>query len=321
MNIRDDAPLVVVTPRSMTENPSSQPLTALRDRGFRLAFARQGSIPSEEELIDLLLGASGYIAGVEAVTARVIQAAPQLRAISRNGSGVDNIDVEAAQRAGIQICRATGANATGVAELTVAAVLALFRSIPQVSMALKDGRWQRQCGRELRSATVGLVGVGTIGSEVAKLMQAMAAETIGYDALVSDTTIRRSGCRPASLQELLESSDVVSLHASVSQDGSPLLGRAELALMKDGAYLVNTARASLVDEEAVLQALEDGKLAGYAVDAYSKEPPTDFRLIQHERVIATPHIGAYTRESGTRAAMAAVRNLIGCLERGKCEDV
>jgi D-3-phosphoglycerate dehydrogenase len=304
-----EKPLVLVSPRSVTARPLGEvaELEPLRAAGYELVAAGLGAMPSEEELLALVPRCVGWLAGVEPVTARVLAAAPRLRAISRNGTGVDNIDLAAAAAHGVVIERAAGANAQGVAELTFALVLAALRGIPWSAGALRSGRWERAAGRELGDVTVGVVGLGEIGRRVARGFTALGAAVIGHDPFVPTTELTTMP-----LDRLLASADVVTLHVPALRDG-PLITVDAIARLHDGAVLVNTARAALVDDDAVLAALESGRLAAYAVDAFDAEPPAPSRLLAHPHVIATPHLGGYTDASIRRAVAEAADRLVVAL--------
>lgn len=304
---------VLVTPRSLTAHSlaSNAELRLLTDAGFELVSGPPGRCPTEDELLELAYPCVGWLAGVEPITARVIQAAPHLRVISRNGVGVDSIDLDAAQRHGVRVARAPGANARGVAELALGLMLAALRRIPQSDRALRDGRWQRWQGRELATCTVGLVGYGTIGRTVAGLLHTLGATVVACDPMLPSGS--PADVSLVALDELLAASDVISLHVPTQPGSAALLGAPQLARMRPGAILVNTARASLVDEAAALEALNSGRLACYAVDVFDTEPPHPSQLHQHDGVILTPHIGGFTVDSVRRATRDAVVNLLDAL--------
>lgn len=306
------APRVLVTPRSMTAGGSA-PLALLTERGYDLVLGPAGRQPTADELRAALPGCVGWVAGVEPVTRDVLAAADALRVISRNGVGTDAIDHAAAAELGIEVLAARGANARGVAELTVALLLCGFRQLLPAAAALRRGEWERAQGRELSGRTLGVVGCGAIGRQVLALAGGLGLRTVASDPLVAQADLP-PGTRLVDLDELLAGSGAVTLHAP-AQPGGPLLDRRRLGLLAPGTVLVNTARASLVDGAAVLAALDDGRLAAYAVDAFDVEPPPLDALLRHPRVTATPHLGAATQESAARAAEAAVRNLLAALER------
>ncbi len=305
---------VLVTPRSLTRAglDDAPTLAPLREAGMELVPGPAGRQPTHDELLALVPGCEGWIAGVEPVDEDVLAAATNLRVISRWGVGTDAIDLAAARRLGITVERAAGANARGVAELTVALVLAGLRGIAPASRALVDGRWERPEGRELGECTVGVVGLGAIGRLVARLLAALGATVVGHDPFADASGV--PGVRLQSLDDLLGASDVVTLHCPPADGGAPLIGAAQLAAMPAGAVLVNTARSSLVDDDAVLAALDSGRLAVYAVDAYDREPPEVTALLRHERVLATPHLGAHTSASTQRVGELAVANLLRHLD-------
>ena len=302
-------PKILVTPRSVTTggHPS---LEALKAAGFQVVFCTPGKQPGEDELIRLLPGCAGYLAGVEPITAWVLESAADLRVISRNGVGIDNIDLDAAQRRGIRILRAETANTEGVAELAVGLMFALARSIPFSDRALKAGQWQRRKGIELAGRTLGLLGCGRIGRRVTEIVLGLGMKVLAYDVYPDPAFKPAPHFRYTSLAEVLERSDVISLHSPAQPENRPLIDAAALARMKKGSLLINTARASLIDNQALAAALDRGQLAGAAVDVFDAEPPADRRLIAGDRLIATPHVGGYTDESVDRAVTVAVENLL-----------
>lgn len=303
---------ILITPRSITCD-GHPCLSRLSDAGYELSFAPAGKKPTEEDLMRLLPGCVAMLAGVETISAAVLEAAGQLRVIARNGVGVDNIDLEAAERLSIKVCRAVGANARGVAELAIGLTLAIARAIPFSDCCLKSRRWERRKGFELAGKTMGIVGCGCIGQQVAGLAMGLGMRVVAFDP-VRDASFRPSGeFSYAGLSEVLAQADVVSLHCPSPHDGKPVIDAAALAGMKPGVVIVNTARPELVDNEAILDALDTGQLAGLAIDVHRQEPPDESRLVGHDRVIATPHIGGYTDESVDRAVGMAVEAILESL--------
>ena len=246
---------------------------------------------------------------VERIDRDILAAADGLRVISRNGAGVDAIDLAEAARAGVCVERANGANAQGVAELTLALALSALRDIALASRALRNGVWSRQLGRELRDLTVGVVGLGAIGRRVASMFTALGSNVVGCDPFLEASP----GVKMLPLEELLAVSDLVPLHVPGQQDGGPLITADRLRLAPAGVILINTARASLVDDEAVLESLDAGRSARTPWTRSRPNRPALLRCCT-ERVIATPHLGAYTDASVRRALEMAVTNLIRVLE-------
>lgn len=303
---------ILVTPRSLTASPHPA-VERMRENGYDIVYCTSGQQPDEAELIRLAPGVVGWLAGVEPVSEAVIAAAQDLRAISRNGTGVDNLPLRALAARGIALRTADGANALGVAELTIGLTFAALRHIPLVDAGVKAGKWPRRLGREVRGRTFGVVGMGAVGREVARLAGALGAKVLAYDPLRPPTGAAELAVRWADLATVFAESEIVSLHCPGPADGRPIIGVGELAAFRRGAVLVNTARAALVDEAALLGALQSGQLDVYATDVFAQEPPRDLALVRHDRVIAVSHIGGYTQESVERATTAAVANLLEAL--------
>jgi len=303
---------ILVTPRSLTAG-GDPALGLLEEQGYELVFSPPGIQPTESQLVELLPGCVGYLAGVETISARVIDAANDLKAISRNGTGVDAIDLDACTRRGIRVVRAEGANARGVAELTIGLLLDLARRITLSDGSLDSGEWRRHKGSEIEGKVLGVVGCGRVGKLVAQLAIGMEMRVVGYDLYPDRAFDPGPRFRFVPLDELLREADMVTLHCPPPPDGGPLIDAGALGALRPGALLVNTARAELVDEQAVLDALNAGKLGGFATDVHRVEPPGKSPLIGSEDVVATPHVGGYTRESVERVARVAVDNLLAAL--------
>jgi len=233
------------------------------------------------------------------VTAELLERAPRLRAIGRAGVGVDNVDLDAATKRGIVVMNTPGGNANSVAEHTLALLLALARRIPQADASMKKGAWEKKklTGIELRGKTLGLVGLGRIGSEVARLARAFQMEVIAYDPYVSLRLAQSQDVKLVKLEELLQSSDFLSLHTAATPETLHFLNAERLALTKPGVRIVNCARGDLIQEDDLLKALESGQVAGAALDVFEKEPPREPRLVAHPNMIATPHIAGSTEEA------------------------
>jgi D-3-phosphoglycerate dehydrogenase / 2-oxoglutarate reductase len=260
--------------------------------------------------------------GQTRVTDELLARATHLQVIGRAGSGLDNIDLDAAIKHGVLVVHAPRGNAIAVAEHTIALLLALVRHIPTATSSMKAGRWDksRLLGVELHHKVLGIIGLGRIGKEVARRAQAFGMQVIASDPFVTAKQGQQIGVTLHSKEDVLQRADVVTLHATLSQDTGGtrrLLGARELRLFKPGAYLVNCERGNLLDEKALLFALTEGRLAGVALDVFSQEPIGDDtvlrQLLSHERVIATPHLGASTVEAQVRVATEVVRNIIAAL--------
>lgn len=303
---------ILVTPRSLTAEPHPE-VERLRQKGFEIIYSKAGATPSEDELLSLVPDCIGWLAGVEPVTPRVVEAAGTLKVISRNGVGVDNLPVDILAQRGVKVMIAEGANALGVAELTVGLVFSALRSIPLADAGIKAGQWPRMRGMEIRGRTVGIVGCGAIGREVARIMVALGASVIAYDPLRPNLDLPSACFSYDEIDHILERADIVSLHCPMPKDGSTLIDAARLTRAKEGMILVNTARAKLIDEDALIAVLDAGRIGCYATDVFEPEPPVSLRLAGHERVIATSHIGGFTTESVERATRIAADNLLSAL--------
>jgi D-3-phosphoglycerate dehydrogenase / 2-oxoglutarate reductase len=256
------------------------------------------------------------------VTDDLFAAAPRLRLIGRAGSGVDNIDLEAAGRRGVLVVHAPAGDVPALAEHSIAMLLALARHSVPANSTLKAGRWEHShfVGVELSHKTLGILGLGKVGREVARLAQAFSMRVLGFDPAVAVGQAQRAGVRMLSKAEVLQQADFVMLHAahlSGSSEAAMLIGARELRLLRPGAYLVSCAGGRLIDEAAMLAALDQGRLAGAALDVFREEPIVDGRVLRrllvHERVIATPHLGALTREAQARVATEVARNVVSAL--------
>jgi D-3-phosphoglycerate dehydrogenase len=256
------------------------------------------------------------------VTAALLEAAPRLSVVGRAGTGVDNIDVDAATRRGVVVMNTPGGNAVAACEHTFALILALFRNIGPAGRELAGGVWNRKkhMGHQLLGKTLGLVGFGRIGREVARRARAFGMDVAVFDPFVTESLAREFDCRLASLDALLAEADVVSLHLPLNEQTRHLIDAAALARMRPEAVLVNCARGGLVDEEALLEALDAGRLCGAALDVFESEPPENLELLAHARVVATPHLGASTEEAQRDVAAQVARQVVDYLVHGEVRN-
>ena len=238
------------------------------------------------------------------VTADIIGAAPNLKIIGRAGAGVDNVDVDAATRHGIVVMNTPGGNTISAAEHTMSLLLSMARNIPQANESMREGKWDRKSftGTELLEKTIGIVGLGKIGREVATRCQAFGMTTIGYDPVLSAEVAAKGKIELVSLDEIFKRSDFITLHTPLTDETKGLIGDTSLVKCKNGVRIINCARGGIVDEQALLRGLQSGKVAGAALDVFEKEPPGDQPLFKHPRVIATPHLGASTEEAQEKVA-------------------
>lgn len=266
--------------------------------------------PSEEELIKALEGYDAAIVGVEKMTARVLGAAKQLRAIAKHGAGVDNIDVKAASERGIVVMSAPGTNSEAVADLTFGLFLSLARRIPFADRSVRGGEWPRLVGFELFRKILGIVGLGEIGKRVARRARGFEMKVVAYD-LVEDRAFAEAwGITYLPLAEVLALSDFISIHVPSLPSTRKMIGEKELRQMKKEAFLVNISRGDIVDEEALYRALQEGRIQGAALDVFSTEPPSGSPLLGLENVVLTPHMGAYTYEALRETGMICAKGIV-----------
>ena len=269
-----------------------------------------------EELIEILGEYDALIVRSETkVTPEVVRAGKKLQVIARAGIGVDNIDLDAATSMGIAVVNAPTGNTVAAAEHTIALMLALARNVPQAHETLKRGKWDRSAfmGIEVSNKTLGIIGLGRVGSEVARRAQAFAMRLVAYDPFVSPDYGRILGVELVTMERLLLESDFVTVHTPLTEHTHHVIGVPELAVMKPGARIINVARGELIDEDALVAALDSGKIAGAALDVFAHEPPGESALVKHPRVVVTPHLGASTQEAQTEVAIEAAQQVLAIL--------
>lgn len=252
------------------------------------------------------------------MNAQVIDAARNLRVIGRAGVGVDNVDLQAATRRGVLVMNSPGGNSIATAELAVALMLALSRNLAPADASMKSGSWDRKsfAGVELYGKRLGVVGLGRIGREVAARCRAFGMEVQAFDPFVSPALAAQAHVTLRSLEELLQTSDYLSLHTTLTAETRHLIGKDVLSRIKAGVRIVNAARGELIDDEALLAALESGRVAGAALDVHAQEPPKDWRLAKHPKVLALPHLGASTREAQERVGTDIAQQVRDYLKGG-----
>ena len=256
------------------------------------------------------------------VTREVLQAGKKLKVVGRAGAGVDNIDVKAAAELGILVTNTPGGNSAAVAELTLGLMFALARSIPRADAAMKQGQWLKKEleGRELGGKTLGLVGIGNVGAIVSRLAGALGMKVVAHDPYVTPDRARQLGAELLPLDAVLARSDFVSIHVPKTKETAGMVNAAILQKMKRGVYLVNCARGGIVVEKDLLAALESGQVAGAGLDVYDEEPPKDYGLARHPKVIATPHIGAATEEAQVVVAVMVAEQIGRYLTTGEVKN-
>ena len=246
------------------------------------------------------------------VTAEIIEAGKKLQVIGRAGVGVDNIDIDAATRHGIIVVNAPTGNTISAAEHSIALMLALARNIPQANISLKSCQWRRSdfMGTEVKGKTLGIIGLGNVGSEVAIRARGLDMRLIGHDPFISAERAASLQVELVTLEQLFEDSDFITLHIPLSESTKSLIGAKELSMMKPAVRIINTARGGLIDEKALVKAIEEKKIAGAAIDVFTNEPCTESILFKSDNIIVTPHLGASTTEAQTLAATEIAKQII-----------
>lgn len=287
---------------------------SLQSDFFDLVRHPFGRTMRREELSKFLAPCVGVIAGTERYDESVLRAAPSLRVISRCGAGLDNVDLEACRQRGICVVSTPGGPTEAVAELTLGLILGLIRNTVRGDRDLRQGGWNRPMGLLLSEINVGLVGLGRIGRRVAECVRVLGGRVVGTDTAIDQGWCRSQGVGVRSFPDLLRECDVISLHVPLEKDLFHFVGKDQLAAMKPGAFLVNTSRGGLVDEDALAESLRSGHLAGAALDVFEREPYTG-PLQFIPQVILSPHVGSYARAGRIAMEREAAENLVGELRR------
>ena len=276
---------------------------------------------SPEGLRDAIKGVHALvIRSATKVDKALLDAADELKVVGRAGTGLDNVDIPAATEKGVVVMNTPGQNSNAAAELAMAHIFAVSRHIGRAHLGMKQGKWEKKKlrGHEVRGKTLGIVGMGNIGSILARIATGCGMKVVGYDPYISAEDIRNRGAEPLEFDELLATSDYISVHVPKTAETTGLIDAAAIAKMKRGAYLINCARGGIVDEAALCEALTNGHLAGAGLDVYSTEPlPADSPLLELDNVVLTPHIGANTYEAQENVAVAVANQIVKFLTTGE----
>lgn len=302
-------PVIVVT----AANIAPQAVALLSD--FELVYAGKAATEEETAALCRRHAPVAVIVRTSKVGAMVLDAAPSIRVLSKHGSGIDNIDQEAAKARGVKVVAAAGANAAAVAEQALALMLACAKSVVTLDQRTRAGHWDKSTHQslELQGRTLGLVGLGAIGRRFARIASAMDMKVIGYDPYATDLP---ASIEPVSLESIWQNSDVISFHCPLTAENRGLLDAEALAQCRDGVIVVNTARGGLIDEDALLAAVESGKVAAAGLDSLQQEPPpADHPFFRNSRFIISPHIGGVTSDAFVNMGVAAAKNVMAELAK------
>jgi len=311
MNLRECR--LLVTPTSYGKN-DSRLKTDLEAQVGKVTYNPTGKPLSSAEVMDLLPGIDGYIAGLDVIDAAALAGADRLKVIARYGVGVDNVDLAAAKSKKIVVTNTPGANSASVAELALALMLALARQIPEAVEAVHLGKWPRYAGLTLEGKTIGILGVGAIGKQLVRRLQGFDCRILVHDPFVDAAAASALGVELADLDDVLGQSDFLSLHMPLLPETRGVVNDEFLGRMKPGAYLINTARGEVIDETALLRALQSGHLRGAGLDTFVKEPPDpESPLLRLPQVVATPHLGAMTDGATSNMGWMAMQDCLAVL--------
>lgn len=302
-------PVIVVT----AANIAPQAVALLSD--FELVYAGKAATEEETAALCRRHAPLAVIVRTSKVGAMVLDAAPSIRVLSKHGSGIDNIDQEAAKARGVKVVAAAGANAAAVAEQALALMLACAKSVVTLGQRTRAGHWDKSTHQslELQGRTLGLVGLGAIGRRFARIASAMDMKVIGYDPYATDLP---ASIEPVSLESVWQNSDVISFHCPLTAENRGLLDAEALAQCRDGVIVVNTARGGLIEEDALLAAVESGKVAAAGLDSLQQEPPpADHPFFRNGKFIISPHIGGVTSDAFVNMGVAAAKNVMAELAK------
>ena len=301
---------IAITTSSFARH-SDVPLRNLEEAAIEYELNPYGRKLAEDEVIEMLRGCQGVAAGTEPLTEKVMAALPDLRVISRCGTGMDNVDLEAAGERGIKVRNTPDGPTLAVAELTLGFALNLLRKVSQMDRELRGGNWKKRMGNNLRGKNLGIVGFGRIGQAVASVFSPLGVNVAFNDPEV-DPEVESESYAKMSIPDLLEWADILSLHCSLAGGECSLFAAEQLSAMKPGSWVINVSRGGIVDENALYELLKDGHIAGAAIDVFEREP-YDGPLRELENVILTPHIGSYAMESRIQMEIDTIKNLIEAL--------
>ena len=300
---------VIVSSLSFSKN--TQLRNELKTQYTNVSFNDTGRLLEENELIRLFEGATMAIVGTEKISDKVLDYAPKLKCISKYGVGLDNLDTESLKKRGIRLGWSGGVNKRSVSEMTLSFMIALIRNLYPSSIQLKNGEWNKQGGRQLSSKTIGIIGVGEIGKDVIELLTPFNCQILVNDVIDQETYYQEHGLESVSKDQLFQNADIISLHTPLTKETYHLINRDSLSMMKETAFIINTARGGVVDQEALKLALDQEIIAGAALDVFETEPETDRALLGNPKVFSTPHIGGNAEEAILAMGQSAISNLTG----------
>ncbi len=308
--------LTILIATSSFANNSKVPLDLLKNNGYKILLNNTGQQLKKNDLIKMAKNAKGIIAGTEKYTRKILETLLQLKVISRLGVGMDNIDLDAAKQKGLKVYKTQTTPAPAVAELALGLMLDLIRNISRQNFALKSGVWNKQMGNLLYGKTLGIIGLGTIGKTLVKLVKGFNINILAFDLYHDKEFANKYGVKYCDLDTLLTQSDIISIHLNLSSTTDQLVNKDKLEKLKPDCIIINTSRGEVIDEEALLNALKERKILGAGLDVYNQEPYSG-PLTQLDNVVLTPHIGSYAKDIRIQMEIEAAENLIRGLNEAK----
>lgn len=305
---------VLVTSKSFG-SCSKEAISLLEGAGFEITYNPKGRILSEEELIELLPGKDAVILGTDVLSKRVIDAADSLRIVSRYGVGLDKIDVAYLEEKGIALQVAANANTNSVADHAIGLMLSVCHNITVSDRNIRKKEWKKPMAKDLYKSTVGIVGLGAIGRSVAKRLKGFDCKILAFDKFYDEEFVKEYGIEKCTLDTLFESADFITLHVPTLPEFTPLITKEVFAKLKVGTVLINTARAKLVEKEALYEELEKGNIYGYGSDVHYEEPGFDDVLSTSEKTVLTPHIAASSVGSIDTMSYVAAKNIVDFFQK------
>lgn len=304
--------IILISPSSFGQI-SNEPFSLLEKAGYLYINNPYHRKLTVDEVIELAQDCIGIVAGVEPLTKRVMDALSKLKCISRVGVGMDSVDLKYAKKKGIVVVNTPDGPTRSVAELTLGVTFALLRKIPQADCDIKNKLWKKQTGNLLYGKKIGVVGLGRIGRMVSQTFKALGNDVFGYDLYPDEEWMAANKVELMGLKELLQTSDIITLHVPGNSEKRPLIGKKEIAAMKKNSFLINLSRGGVVDEKSLYKALISKQIKGAAIDVFSKEPYNG-PFIELENVVLTPHLGSYAAEGKLQMEIDAVNNLLNVLK-------
>lgn len=304
---------ILVTPRSFGKT-SNVPFEMLKRYGYEIIRNESGKQYTESQLLDIIEDIDGIIVGLDPLSASVMRKAKKLKVVSKYGVGLDNIDLEEAKKLGVKVTFTPGANNESVADLAFTLMLSLSRNIIKLDTIVRNNGWEKVIGSEIYGKTIGIVGTGAIGKGVAKRAKGFDMKVLAFDIYPDNNFADKYGIEYVDKKTILEESDFISLHVPLTDEMYHFIGAEELNSMKETAFIINTSRGGIINEEELYNALKDRKIAGAGLDVFEMEPPVNNKLLELSNVILSPHCGASTTDATNRMGVMAAEGLISILE-------